>query len=111
MALHVAMDRRTGDAEKSGELGMVALVEQLVQVPTLCDSKPGRLSAHCPFAFATAMPSLVLLRMRSDTNSTTIPRTFSSSRPMGSVGLWTLAPRLTAIPLREFVSDVTRVRQ
>ena len=46
-----------------------------------------------PLALATFIPSRVRARMRSASNSATMPRALNNSRPTGSVGSWREPPR------------------
>ncbi len=63
-------------------------------------------------ALASFMPSLVLILMRSDSNSAIMARTLNSNRPIGSFGSWTDPPMLSFhLCGGEFFHDVPGIGQ
>ncbi len=65
------------------------------KVCLLGSAELGDLPRSRPLALASFMPSLVLILMRSDSNSAVMARTLNSSRPIGSFGSWTDPPMLS----------------
>ena len=84
-----AVDSGAGDAEQFGEFGLgeAVAIHELVQVCPLGAAELGLLALELALARAAAMPSLVRIRIRSVSNSATMPRTLNSSFPTGSFGL------------------------
>lgn len=86
-----------GHAEQVADLGgaVLAAVQELDQVRFLARVELGLLAPQMTLGLATRIPSRVRDRMRSASNSATIAKTLNSSRPTGSVGSHTDAPRLS----------------
>lgn len=87
-AAQLAVDGGAGDVEQLGQLGLGVLTGgvQRQQVLALRGRELGLLAFELPLDQAMAMPSRVRRRMRSASNSATMPSTLNSNRPTASLG-------------------------
>lgn len=87
-ALEFSVDGCARDVEEFCQFGLGVRAGSVdgEQVAAFGGREFGLFQRSLPLALATAMPSRVLIRIRSASNSATMPRTLNSSRPTGSSG-------------------------